>query len=386
MHKHNRVACASVLPGIPAPFPLTHNLPAQVYDVKCFYCDAKLRAPWVGTGIVRCGVCQKLLQIKRNDDASCRDGTCKHGHSARRTGLGGYEDPAQCICERIFFWCPSAAAFYFAIVLTSFIIGEGFVRIAPQLFPAPTTPLGLLLWGMSVYISVNTVANFYWGATTDPGQPPASEHRGGGGAPAEKSGDAGKAAQEAEQEARCDICDAAKPPDTHHCRRCKRCVYRMDHHCVFLNTCVGAGNHRYFLLFLFWVTLATLYVAVCSFIVVRRILFEKQIERVGIIETFRVEGKLPDLRGLLMSAQGVGGLLSTVALPIITLYSDIIGWETVVLFVVSCTTFVSVCLWLWLPLALCACVCLCLCLCPCPSVCVCVCVCEIANHRRRRHA
>jgi len=289
-------------------------------------------------------VCQKLLQIKRSADAACSDGTCKHGHSTRRTGLGGYEDPTQCICERIFFWCPSATAFYFAIVLTSFIIGEGFIRVAPQLFPAPDTPLGMLLWGMSVYISVNTVANFYWGATTDPGKPPASElgAAGAGGAPAAKSREAGKATQEAEQEARCDICDAAKPPGTHHCRRCNRCVYRMDHHCVFLNTCVGAGNHRYFLLFLFWVALATLYVAVCSFIVVRRILREKRIDRLDVIEALRVTGKLPDLRGLLMSMQGVGSLLSTVALPIITLYSDIVGWETVILFVVSGTTFVLV--------------------------------------------
>lgn len=45
---------------------------------------------------------------------------------------------------------------------------------------------------------------------------------------------------------RCQKCDAWKPPRAHHCRRCGRCVLRMDHHCVWLNNCVGHGNYRAF--------------------------------------------------------------------------------------------------------------------------------------------
>ena len=40
---------------------------------------------------------------------------------------------------------------------------------------------------------------------------------------------------------------------------CNACVVEMDHHCPYINNCVGRGNLRHFLLFLFWVTVAMLY-------------------------------------------------------------------------------------------------------------------------------
>jgi hypothetical protein len=54
-------------------------------------------------------------------------------------------------------------------------------------------------------------------------------------------------------------CKKPKPPNTHHCRICGKCVVDMDHHCPFLNNCVGRSNLKYFLLFLFWVTIAMVY-------------------------------------------------------------------------------------------------------------------------------
>jgi hypothetical protein len=48
----------------------------------------------------------------------------------------------------------------------------------------------------------------------------------------------------------CSQCQTFKPPFSHHCRICKRCISRMDHHCPWMNNCIGAGNMKHFILFL----------------------------------------------------------------------------------------------------------------------------------------
>jgi DHHC palmitoyltransferase len=39
-----------------------------------------------------------------------------------------------------------------------------------------------------------------------------------------------------------------RPPRCHHCRTCSACVLQFDHHCVWLDNCVGYGNVRSFVL------------------------------------------------------------------------------------------------------------------------------------------
>lgn len=55
----------------------------------------------------------------------------------------------------------------------------------------------------------------------------------------------------------CQPCHAFKPPRTHHCRSCGRCILRMDHHCPWLSGCVGYYNHAAFIKFLAWVVPTT---------------------------------------------------------------------------------------------------------------------------------
>ncbi|KAF8215863.1 zf-DHHC-domain-containing protein [Mycena galopus ATCC 62051] len=57
----------------------------------------------------------------------------------------------------------------------------------------------------------------------------------------------------------CRYCERPKPPRTHHCRQCGCCVLRMDHHCPWINNCVGHFNHGHFVRFLFYVDVACSY-------------------------------------------------------------------------------------------------------------------------------
>ena len=60
----------------------------------------------------------------------------------------------------------------------------------------------------------------------------------------------------------CRKCTAWKPERCHHCSVCGRCVLKMDHHCVWVANCVGAYNYKFFLLFLLYTFVATVFDAV----------------------------------------------------------------------------------------------------------------------------
>jgi hypothetical protein len=60
----------------------------------------------------------------------------------------------------------------------------------------------------------------------------------------------------------CDVCNGFKVPRSHHCRKCGRCVKKMDHHCPWINNCVGHANHGHFIGFLFFAVCGSLHAAV----------------------------------------------------------------------------------------------------------------------------
>ncbi|CAM4517197.1 unnamed protein product [Leuciscus chuanchicus] len=59
----------------------------------------------------------------------------------------------------------------------------------------------------------------------------------------------------------CDRCQVIKPDRCHHCSVCETCVLKMDHHCPWVNNCVGFSNYKFFLLFLSYSMIYCVFIA-----------------------------------------------------------------------------------------------------------------------------
>ena len=63
----------------------------------------------------------------------------------------------------------------------------------------------------------------------------------------------------------CSITCLTVPSSARARRYCGRCVLKMDHHCPWVNNCIGYNNYKFFMLFCSYATITSFYVAVVIF-------------------------------------------------------------------------------------------------------------------------
>ncbi|XP_019865002.1 probable palmitoyltransferase ZDHHC24 [Aethina tumida] len=57
----------------------------------------------------------------------------------------------------------------------------------------------------------------------------------------------------------CSVCESFAPPRSWHCQVCDVCILKRDHHCIFISYCIGHDNLRYFIMFVLYMFIATVY-------------------------------------------------------------------------------------------------------------------------------
>jgi hypothetical protein len=65
----------------------------------------------------------------------------------------------------------------------------------------------------------------------------------------------------------CRTCARAKPARSKHCSLCGTCIAKADHHCIWLNSCVGRNNYALFLLLLLSLGALAFYGAYLTYVI-----------------------------------------------------------------------------------------------------------------------
>ncbi|XP_022743033.1 probable protein S-acyltransferase 15 isoform X2 [Durio zibethinus] len=151
---------------------------------------------------------------------------------------------------RKFFSVPIFAVFLligFVYCMTVFIFIEDWVGLQSS--------VGSLNAMIFSFLASLCLFSFFVGVLTDPGHIPFSY--------LPDVEDSSVSDQESKkngiQSKYCNKCAAYKPPRAHHCRVCRRCILMMDHHCLWINNCVGYWNYKAFFTLILYATMSSIH-------------------------------------------------------------------------------------------------------------------------------
>ncbi|XP_022832997.1 probable palmitoyltransferase ZDHHC16 [Spodoptera litura] len=129
-------------------------------------------------------------------------------------------------------------------ILTSAVVGVAYWVGLPYWWQrCPYTTVFLVIFGN--WLLINIIFHYYKGVATEPGYPPPTTHV-------------------SEAASICRRCISPRPPRTHHCSVCDRCILAMDHHCPWLNNCVGYYNARFFYLYMVYMVIGVTFIIVAG--------------------------------------------------------------------------------------------------------------------------
>ena len=80
-----------------------------------------------------------------------------------------------------------------------------------------------------------------------------------------------------QQKEKCEKCNFDKINRSKHCKICNKCIEKFDHHCIWINNCVGANNLKYFLLFLYLHSVLTCYMSCLALYLLYNEIVEKKL-------------------------------------------------------------------------------------------------------------
>lgn len=134
-----------------------------------------------------------------------------------------------------------------ALGLIGFCIWTFLFHLIPNIQVSIICKVVLTFFGSIIVF--NILYNYAKTVLTSPGIPPEFK----------EAEDLSKESGTASTVKKCSRCSCSKPVRAHHCSVCRRCVLKMDHHCPWVNNCVGHGNYRYFCLFLLFLALGCIF-------------------------------------------------------------------------------------------------------------------------------